>query len=189
MTDIPNTPSCSTLPSISRYFDYMMLYCKPVFLCAFRFTFHGLNQLLEPFTFGQWLRGPLGLADQPRHCQGWNIARKHVALVPCLIGVWVVTCCLCSTQLWWYRPWDLSLGGARGVGGNPNMWVCYYVRSTSRAQICVCYILLMYIFGRITSTYSSFFTTCSITEINSFGSAKSPMNSTLQQTGCLQSVC
>lgn len=50
--------------------------------------------------------------DQTRHCQGWNIARKHVVLVPCLIGVWVVTCCLCSTQLWWYRPWDLSLGGA-----------------------------------------------------------------------------
>ena len=68
-------------------------------------------------------------------------------------------------------------------GGNPNMWVCYYVRSTSRAQICVCYILLMYIFGRITSTVSSFFTTFSITEVNSFGSAKSPMNSTLQQPG------
>ena len=105
-------PLCHRYP---RYFDYMMLYCKPVFVFCAESTPRAFHVWPEK-TGTPWVWPDRFLAI----CQGWNIARKHVALVPCLIGVWVVTCCLCFTQLWWYRPWDLSLGGARGVCWQPQ---------------------------------------------------------------------
>lgn len=171
-------PLCHRYPGIST------IWCstaKQYVFCA-ELQVSCLNQLLEPSTFGRWLRGPLRFGPiKLAICQGWNIARKHVALVPCLIGVWVVTCCLCSTQLWWYRPWDLSLGGALVVAtptcGCATMLGPYSWHRFVFVTFCWCTFLA----GSPQPTVLVY--NILITEVNSLESAKSPMNSTLQQPG------
>ena len=162
---------------------YDARHCKPVCFLCLSLQVSCWNQLLEPFTFGRKKRGPLRfgpmkLAIAKDGTLQESMSRLcHVSLG---FGWWLAACAPhnCGGT-------DLEICHLASCtrGGNPNMWVCYYVRSTFLAQICVCYILLMYIFGRITSNLQFFFATCSITEVNSLESAKSPMNSTLQQPG------
>ena len=111
-------PLCHRYPGIST------IWCstaKQYVFCA-ELQVSCLNQLLEPSTFGRWLRGPLRFGPiKLAICQGWNIARKHVALVPCLYwglggDLLLVLHTTVVVQTLRFVTWRCTRGG------NPNMW-------------------------------------------------------------------